>query len=301
VLDPSDLNAASIAIGALTGTQTVTRRVTNVTGAAVTFESSYTSAGFNVTVDPPTLTLAPGETKSFTVTFLRTTAALNSYTGGQLSWTDGTRTVRIPMVVRPVALAAPAEASGSYDVTFGFDGPFSATGRGLVPADVTDGVVDQDPDQTFDPADPTGTVAVTVDIPAGTTYARFALFDEDVAPGSDIDLYVFRGATIVGSSATGTSAEVVNLSNPIAGTYTVFVHGWGLPEGSSPFSLHTWVLGSEDAGNMTVTAPATAVTGTTDTIELGFTDLAAGTKYLGSVVYGGAPGLPAPTIIRVDP
>lgn len=299
-INPSDLNVASIAIGALTGTQTVTRRVTNVTGTAVTFSSSYTSTGFDVTVSPATLGLAPGETKSFTVTFLRTTAALNSYTGGQLRWTDGTRTVRIPMVVRPVALAAPAEAGGSYDVTFGFDGPFSATPRGLVPAAVTAGVVDQDPDQAFDPNDSSGTVAVTVDIPAGTTYARFSLFDEDVVPGSDMDLFVYRGATLVGSSTSGTSAEVVNLSNPTATTYTVFVHGWGLPEGSSPFKLHTWLLGTGDAGNMSVTAPANAVTGATGTIELDFIGLEAGTKYLGSVVYGGAPGLPAPTIIRID-
>ncbi|MFO7651458.1 MAG: S8 family peptidase [bacterium] len=301
-MDPSDLNMASIAIGAMAGVQTVTRRVTNVTGAATTFSASVSGmVGFAVTVSPASLDLAPGETEEFTVTFLRTAATLNSYTGGQLRWTDGTRTVRIPMVVRPVALAAPAEASGSYDVTFGFDGPFSAMPRGLVPAAVTAGIVDQDPDQTFDPNDPTGTVAVLVDIPAGTTYARFALFDGDVAPGSDIDLFVFGpGGGFVGQSAAGGSDEVVNLSNPAAGTYTVFVHGWGLPEGSSPFRLHAWALGSEDAGNMTVTAPDTAVTGTAGTIQLDFTGLDAGTKYLGSVAYGGAAGLPAPTIIRVD-
>ena len=46
-------------------------------------------AGFNVVVSPPSLTLAPGETKAFTVAFTRTTAALNAYTGGQLRWSDG--------------------------------------------------------------------------------------------------------------------------------------------------------------------------------------------------------------------
>jgi subtilisin family serine protease len=299
-INPSDLNTASIAIGALTGTQTVTRRVTNVTGAAVTFTSSYTSAGFDMTVSPATLTLAPGETKVFTVTIQRTTASLNAYTGGQLSWTDGTRTVRIPVVVRPVALAAPGEASGSYNVTFGFNGAFSALPRGLVPAAVTAGVVTQDPDQIFDPGDSSGTIAVDVEVPAGSTYARFSLFDADVAPGSDMDLFVYRGATLVGSSTSGTSAEVVNLLNPTAATYTVYVHGWGLPSGSSPFKLHAWVLGTEDGGNMTVTAPGTAVTGATGTIELDFIGLDAGTKYLGSVVYGGAAGMPSPTIIRVD-
>ena len=35
-------------------------------------------------------------------------------------------------------------------------------------------------------------------------------------------------------------------------------------------------------------------------LGLAFTGLAAGTKYLGSVAYGGAAGMPNPTIVRVD-
>jgi hypothetical protein len=137
-------------------------------------------------------------------------------------------------------------------------------------------------------------------IPAGTTYARFSLFDADVNPGADIDLCVFRGATNVGSSGSGTSAEEVNLLNPVAANYTVVVQGWGVA-GSSPFKLHTWLLDSTAAGNMTVTAPASATLGQTSLITLNFSGLTAGTKYLGSVVYGGAAGLPNPTIVRVDP
>lgn len=34
--------------------------------------------------------------------------------------------------------------------------------------------------------------------------------------------------------------------------------------------------------------------------HLTFTGLATGTKYLGSVAYGGVAGLPNPTIVRVD-
>ena len=103
----------------------------------------------------------------------------------------------------------------------------------------------------------------------------------------------------MGSSATGTSEEEVNLLNPTAGSYTVVVQGWGVV-GSSPFKLHTWLLGSTAAGNMTVTAPASATIGTTSAIELNFSGLSADTKYLGSVVYGGTAGLPNPTIVRVD-
>ena len=299
--DASDMNLASIAIGDMAGLQTVTRKVTNVSGAALTMSPAVTGmSGFTVAVSPATLTLARGETKSFTVTFTRTTAALNAYTGGQLTWNGGGYSVRSPIVVRPVALAAPAQVSGSYSVTFGYTGDFSATPRGLVPAAVTSGTVADDPtDSTCSLTSPNAQ-KIDVVVPAGTTYARFSLFDADVNPGSDLDMCVFNGTTLVGSSGSGTSAEEVNLSSPAAATYTVVVQGWGVV-GSSPFKLHAWALGGTSAGNMTVTAPSSAITATTGTIELSFSGLAAGTKYLGSVAYyDPISGLPAPTIVRVD-
>jgi Fibronectin type-III domain/Subtilase family len=301
VFDSSDLNTASIAIGDMAGVQTVTRKVTNVAGPGTYTPSITGMAGFTVAVNPASIQLAAGETKSFSVTFTRTTAAVNAYTGGQLRLSDGVHNVRIPMVVRPVALAAPVQVSGSYNVTFGYSGTFSATGRGLVAAVTTPGTVADDPtNSTCSLASPNA-VLVPVAVAAGTTHARFSLFDADVNPDTDIDMCVFLGTTLVGASGSGTSAEEVNLLNPAAGNYTVVVQGWGVV-GSSPFKLHSWVLGSTAAGNMTVTAPAAATTGGTGAIDLSFTGLTAGTKYLGSVVYGGLlTGLPNPTIVRVDP
>ena len=296
----SDLNVASIAIGNLAGIETVTRKVTNVSGKSLTVSASLTGmAGFTTVVSPSSLTLKAGDTKSFTVAFTRTTADLNAYTGGQLTWTGGGYTVRSPIVVRPVALAAPVQVSGSYTVIFGYDGPFTATPRGLVPAVITAGTVADDPtDSTCSLASPNAQ-KIDVPVPAGTTYARFSLFDTDVNAGSDIDMCVFRGTTLVGSSGSSTSAEEVNLTDPAEATYTVVVQGWGVV-GSSPFKLHTWLLGSAAAGNMAVSAPAAATTGSTGTISLSFSGLATGTKYLGSVAYGGVAGMPSPTIVRVD-
>jgi subtilisin family serine protease len=305
-LNPSDLNVASIAIGSMAGAQTVKRSVTNVGSGAATYTASYTGmTGLTVDVSPSSLTVNPGQTKSFNVTFTRTTAALNSYAGGQLTWNDGTHNVRIPMVVRPVALAAPVSVASnggaiSYDVTFGYDGTFTATPRGLIPATTTAGSVGQDPGQSFSPGGP-GTTAFTVSIPAGTSYARFSLFNTDVSPASDLDLYVYRGSTLVGSSGGSTSDEEVSLVNPTAADYTVYVHGYDTHGGTANFTLFTWVLGTADAGNMTVSAPATAVTAGTGTIGLTFTGLTPGTKYLGSVAYSGTSGMPNPTIVRVDP
>ncbi|HEX9120710.1 MAG TPA: S8 family peptidase [Terriglobales bacterium] len=313
-LDPSNLNVASIAIGAMAGAQTVKRSVTNVGKSNATFTASTTGlAGITTTITPSSLTLAPGQTRSFTVGLTRTTAAFNAYTGGQLTWTDGTHNVRIPAVVRPVALAAPAAVFSNggpinYNVKFGYDGPFTATARGLVPAATTTDVVADDPTDTFAPGGP-GTKSYILVIPAGTTYARFSLFNSNVNPASDIDLYVYRGTdcqapgntcVLVGASSGGTSDEEVNLINPTAATYTVYVHGFAVPSPAT-FTLFTWVLGSADAGNMTVNAPTTAVTGATGTINLTFSGLTSGTKYLGSVAYSGVSGLPNPTIVRVDP
>src|SRR5262249_14746149 len=181
--DPSNFNAPSIAIGALPGIQTVTRKVTNVGSSAATYTASSTGlSGITVAINPSSLSLNPGETKSYTVTFTRTTAAIGTYVGGQLTWTDGAHNVRIPMVIRPVALAAPAQVSGAgspinYAIKFGYTGAFSATARGLIPATTFAGSVAQDPGQSFSPGG-FGTTFFDVAVPAGTTYARFSTFNE---------------------------------------------------------------------------------------------------------------------------
>ena len=303
-IDPSNLNVPSIAIGDMAGVQTVKRKLTNVSGAPLTLTAGVTGmAGFTVVTAPASLTLAPGQTKSFEMRFTRTAAALNAYTGGQLTWTGAANPIRSPIVVRPVALAVPAEvastgAAVSYNVTFGYDGPFSATARGLVLPTITDGVVSDDPTDSTCSLDSPNAQKIPVVIPAGMTHARFSLFDADVNAGSDLDMCVFNGTTQVGGSGSGTSAEEVNLVNPAAATYTVVVQGWGVV-GSTPFKLHAWLLGSVDVGNMMVTAPATATTGATGTITVTpAADLPAG-KWLGSVAYGGVAGLPNPTIVTV--
>ncbi|MEW2505986.1 S8 family serine peptidase [Amycolatopsis sp. NPDC047767] len=108
--DPSDLNTPSISVGRLPGTQTVTRSVTNVGRDQTTYTPVVTGLpGVSVKVKPDRLTLRGGETKSFTVTFTRTSAAVNTYVSGQLTWRDARHKVRIPMVVRPVAQAWTAD------------------------------------------------------------------------------------------------------------------------------------------------------------------------------------------------
>ncbi len=52
---------------------------------------------------------------------------------------------------------------------------------------------------------------------------------------ADLDLYVYRDGTQVGAGATGGSEERVRINNPAPGTYTVEVHAWSSPAGSTEY------------------------------------------------------------------
>jgi subtilisin family serine protease len=308
-LDPSDLNVASIAIGDLAGVQTVKRKVTNVGTAAATYTASTTGlSGINVAISPSSLTLNPGQTKSYTVTFTRTTATLNAYStssSGQLTWTDSTHNVRIPVVIRPVAIAAPREVSGdasgiSYTVKTGYTGTLNFAARGLIPATTTDAVVAQDPDQTFDPAVATGTYSKTIAVPAGLKLFRVGIDESSIMPsGTDLDVYVYVGTTRVGQAADGDSNEMVTFVEPPAGNYTVYVHGFNTVNPTANFTLYEWQLGTTNAGNMNVPGPVSVTTGGTVPVNLSFTGLAAGTWYLGQAVYNDGTSDIGTTIVNV--
>jgi hypothetical protein len=105
------------------------RKVTNVGSGPATYNASVTGlTGIDVLVSPSSFTINPGQTQAFSVALTRTTAALSAYVGGQLTWSDGTHDVRIPLVVRPVVWRRrPGFRNGgpiSYNVTF-YTEPFS--------------------------------------------------------------------------------------------------------------------------------------------------------------------------------
>lgn len=297
--DASDFNSASIAIGDLPGEQTVTRTVTNVGGVDETYDVTVEGLdGFEVAVEPESFMVKKGESQEITFTFTRTDAALNAYTGGQITMTrDMGHEVRIPAVIRPVALLAPATWASNgepteYDVTFAYNGPFSVSARGLVAP------------YTFEQAAvPKDYTVVQVPVDDTTTHQRFSLFDEDVTAGTDLDLYVLdpKGA-LVGTSGSVTSAEKVDLVDPEPGMYTVLVYGYYVPAEGSLFTLYSWPVpdGPADPVNMKVSASTdTAIQGQTGTISLTFDGLEPATRYLGSVAYGGDASSTAPTLVEV--
>ncbi|WP_207948369.1 S8 family peptidase [Metallococcus carri] len=297
--DPSDLNYPSIAVGDLAGQQTVTRTVTNVEKRATQYQARVQApAGFTATVSPSKITVPPGQSRTFTVTLTRTTAAYGSWSFGALTWVGNRgQEVRSPIAVRAVALAAPKEivgtgTSGSQAVTVtpGFTGTLTTTPAGLVASQVkvANSTTDQD-----------GSVTYTV--PAGTKVARFATYDADVPAGTDVDLTVLYNGRVVGTSGGGTSEEQVTLNNPPAGTYTVVVDLYAGPP-SLAVKVHGFAVGSTAAGNLTATPASQPVTmGQKATVTAAWSGLTAGQRYLGLLSYSDGSGEIGRTLVTVNP
>ncbi len=305
-IDPSDLNQASIAIGDLAGSQVVSRTVKNVGSKSENYVFSVEGlAGITATPSVPNFTIAPGASRAWTVTFTRTTAPLNAYATGFLKWSNADHVVRMPVAIRPVSVAAPVEITGnaggiSYNVKTGYNGTLNFAARGLDAPTTTDTSVAQDPDQTFDPDDPTGTTSASFVVPAGLSMLRVGIDEDFITPsGTDLDVFLFRGTTFVGQAADGDSDEMVTVNNPIAGNYTVFVHGFATNGPSADFRLFEWQVPTSSAGNMTVPASAPATIGGTIPVNLTFTGLAASTWYLGQVVYNDGTADVGTTIVNV--
>ena len=113
--DASDLNLPSIAIGALPGTQTVHRTVTNVSGKWSRYQGTFKAPpGFKVDIKPNSMNLAPGETQSFEVTITNKTAPAGEWRFGWIRWRDQHRhSAYSPVAVRAAAVVAPEEVSGT--------------------------------------------------------------------------------------------------------------------------------------------------------------------------------------------
>ncbi|ESQ50535.1 hypothetical protein EUTSA_v10022560mg [Eutrema salsugineum] len=96
---PSNFNAPSIAISHLVGTQTVTRRVTNVGEVEETYTiTARMQPSTAIEVNPPAMTLRPGASRSFSVTLtVRSVSGVYSFGEVKLKGSRGHK-VRIPVV-----------------------------------------------------------------------------------------------------------------------------------------------------------------------------------------------------------
>ena len=310
--DASDLNLASIGVADLAGAQTVQRTVTSL--AQEEHQRTYhvsveAPPSFDVTVSPTTFTLKRGQSATYYVTITNTGSAIfGQWVFGALSWNDtaGRYQVYSPIAVRAIALQAPAIVSGagtagaaSFAVQFGYTGNYAAVPHGMVPAVIISDNVVQDPDQNFDPNDGNST-AHAFDL-TDAVFARFALPPGSTEPGADLDMYVFDPDNVlVGSSTQADTDEVVEVSLPMDGTYTVYIHGWLTPDGDSDYDMESWVVPAAARSLSVDAAPPAAVSSTVGTIDVSWAGLSSGTVYLGAVSHNRDTQVLGLTVVRVD-
>ncbi len=271
VVSPSNFNGASIAISGLPGSQTVTRTVTNV-GAKGTYSVSFSGAGISASVFLATFTLNPGQKQTLQITITndrRRAQRLHrrpAHLVGRHAIASASRSspARLPSRHRHRFLAATTSPSGTPAPSQ--PRPVGSSRRRPSPV----------------PSTPTSSLSYDV-----------------VGPGRDdlrpvLAVRRQRGAgqrprpprlpRLRPSSAAAAVARRPRRSTSsirLLPRTRCYVDGFATANPST-FTLFTWVLGSTAAGNMTVTAPATATIGGTGTINLSFSGLTAGTKYLGS-------------------
>ncbi|MCG8371322.1 MAG: hypothetical protein MJA32_12515, partial [Proteobacteria bacterium] len=186
-------------MSALANSQTVTRRVTNVSDES----GAYTVAvspppGMRVDVVPNAISLAPGESASFDVTVGYESGPLDLWRFGSMTWRSGDHDVYSPIAVRPTSVLAPQEITTfggtgamSFGVEFGYSGAYSAGVHGLTLPIVLDGFVDNEPTKTFTFRTTNGVTQHIVSVPANQLYLRFALFDTLTDGDDDLDMYVY--------------------------------------------------------------------------------------------------------------
>ncbi len=307
--DASDLNLASIGVASLAGSQTVTRTVTNVDHRRSTYRVSVDEpAGYDVTVSPSSFVIEPGESVTYEVTITNDgSATAGIWSTGSLNWKSSRFDVPSPIAVNASMFDAPASVDGSgasgsvtFNVDFGYTGPYTAGAHGLVAATVTSDNVVQDPDQVFNPNDGYSnlhTIAVN-----NAALLRIAIPPDATEAGADLDVYVYNpSGQFVASSTLPNTDELINIPNPVNGNWFVFVHGWFTPGGDSDYDMYSWAVPTAPGGGtLAITsAPPSATIGVSAPVTASWTG-AGGTWNLGAVSHTGPDGLMGLTLVNVD-
>ncbi|MCE4553706.1 S8 family serine peptidase [Roseateles cellulosilyticus] len=314
-----NLNLPSITVGSVTGSVVVQRSVTNVGASSATYSAAVKSPpGFTTSVSPTSLTLAPGETKTFTVSLTPAGAAEGVWQFGQLVWNDGVHAVRSPIQARAgKAISAPVEftdtktfGSKLFTVRTGFSGRMGAIKGGL--KDVTMGV-----ETSLSPLATSSSTLATrcrsttnyasiakydFALPAGVIVARWALRQADVGSADDDhDMIVVNMATSTSSySGNDGSDEAVQIVSPAAGSYRVCVLAYG---GTAPMKhrLSSWIVSPNDPAGLLTALPSQVYAGGSATVGLVWSGVPAGKRTVGGAQWLDASGVvQATTVLRVS-
>ncbi|MEO8445699.1 MAG: S8 family serine peptidase, partial [Gammaproteobacteria bacterium] len=305
----SDLNQPSIAVDEFVSSRVIRRRVTNVGDAAVFTASVSAPTTITVEVTPSVLSLGAGESSDVEIALSAEATTFDAWQFGAITWSSATASVRSPLAIRAVALAAPALVSGSgttgtaaVPLRVGYSGPYAPVLRGLEASGqsqseeirglLTNNVV-ADPVGVYQfvqpPAGtpPDGVRRIPIVVPENTRYLRVALTNQNSSPGADLDLYLYYCPGFGTCTAQGQpgvnddSNEVINVipadgeQYVAAGEYYVDVHGYRVPTGTATFRLFVWTVGA-NRGNALAAGPASLVAGENEDLQLTWQDLEPG-------------------------
>ena len=263
--------------------------------------------GYDVTVTPSTISLAPGEVASYEVTITNDgTGVVGAWSFGSLTWKGAGFEAYSPIAVKGALFDAPAavggsgtDGAGSFDVKFGFSGDYTAAPHGLSANAPVSGDISQDPDQTYTPGEDSPGVDLISFPVSGSALVRWTL---NIPGPDDLDLFLEDSVgNIIASSTNGGTDEVIELVLPADDVYTMVVHGWSVPNQPLPYTLNFWsVPAAPGGGSLSVdSAPASATIGTTGTIDFSWSGLTGGEEYVGAVSHSDASGVIGLTIVEV--
>ncbi len=312
-IEAENLNYPSIGVSEVPGAKTVIRTVTNASDSSATYRARVKEPrGYDISVSPNRIKLAPGESVTFEVTIVNQSAPIGEWRFGSLTWESGRNNVRSPIAVKAAAVEFPTSVSGegadgsaTIPVAFGYSGPYTASPHGMVASDPQTGTVGFDEDQTFDPGDTetNGATAHTFNL-TGSAHLRITLdlSDTNGADSNDLDLFLFRDGELVAASTAGGIDESIDMDLPPDGEYTLYVHGWQVaePDPGVEYTFHMWDVPLAEGGSLSVTsAPTEATLGTIGSVEMAWAGLEPGT-HLGAISHSDGSGILGLTLVEVD-
>ncbi|WP_325169852.1 S8 family serine peptidase [Arthrobacter sedimenti] len=299
-VEAKNTNVPSFALGNLTGRIEVTRTVTAVTPGI--YRATANVPGVKVTVTPSVLSFsAPGETRTFKVSFENQSAPSGTFAAGSLTWSGQGKKVTSPVAVRPQAVNAPTEVafssagpdgSGSFDVTSGTNSPIQMTLEGLSKADST--AISLVPGD-FEDTDNASNASKTVTVPAGTSVAKFSVLSDDAS--ADFDMYIVRPNGTVAPVATADASETITIPNPAAGTYRIIASLYASTDNAPTTGTIAAAILKSGENNATLTPnPLVLANGSTGAVTLAWTGLTPG-SYVGRVSYAGSSAVTYVTVV----
>lgn len=298
--DPKTLNLPGLADGECLETCSWTRTVTATTDSTWSVATS-SEAGLELQVRPDgPVSLAAGQSHTFEISADVGGVESGARLSGEVAFTSPEAPrAHLPVAVEATGGILPELVSidtrrdtGSQEIGGLMAKPtpeLVVDVHGLAPAALDDDALAEDPanESPYDNLDDVWHTTVEV-----TDAVR--LVAEVVETDSpDLDLFVGTGstpsaATQVCASTTAVSDERCDIADPADGTWWVLVQNWsGSGDDPDPFTVATGAVPADDAGTMSVEAPAAVAEGEPFDIRAVWdADLAAGQRWYGALSLG---------------